>query len=211
MKPRISPIIGLLVTMAGIAALTFISPAEQSLGSHVRIVYLHGAWVWAALVTLWLMGIILQRTSLHIWSRAFGRIGMILWVTYLPISLWAMQANWNGLFLDEPRWQIAVVFAVSGILMQVGLSLLEKPIWASICNLFFVSTLVPVLTYTQEVMHPSSPIFRSESQNIQGFFMALLGLTLFAAWQASRWWYSHDAQSFSGSHPSNSLPPIQAQ
>ena len=36
-----------LLTLLLIVFLTTLSPAEHSLGTHIRIVYLHGAWVWA--------------------------------------------------------------------------------------------------------------------------------------------------------------------
>ncbi len=192
--------------MLGIVSLTVLSPTERTLGSNVRIVYLHGAWVWTALVALiaaglsGLTGIILQRISLHLWSRALGRVGTIFWITYLPISLWAMQSNWNGLFLAEPRWRLAVIFAISGLLMQSGISLLGKPIWASAFNLIFSLMLFLALSQTQDVMHPSSPIFASESKEIQGFFLSLLGLTLLAAWQLAQWWYRYDRDRYRASY-----------
>lgn len=212
-KRALLQIMALLVTFIGIAGLTLLSPMERTLGSNVRIVYLHGAWVWTALITLvasglsGLTGLLLRRFSLHLWSRALGRVGTLFWITYLPISLWAMQSNWNGLFLAEPRWRLAVIFAISGLLMQAGISLLEKPIWASTFNLVFVLALYLSLAHTEEVMHPSSPIFASESKEIQVFFVSLLGLTLLAAWQLAQWWYRSDRMRYHSSpikHPSSS-------
>ena len=119
--------------LLAIVIFTHFGPAEHSLGTHIRIVYLHGAWVWASLAAFIScgcfggLGLITQRSTLHRWSDAFGRTGLIFWVTYLPLSLWAMQSNWNGLFLAEPRWKLALVFAVTGLLLQVGLSLADKP------------------------------------------------------------------------------------
>jgi hypothetical protein len=92
----------------------------------VRVVYLHGVWVWAALAgflaaaVVGLAGLVSRRWKLHLWSRALGRSGLFFWITYLPISLWAMQANWNGLYLAEPRWRIGLIFAIGGLLMQIG-------------------------------------------------------------------------------------------
>ena len=189
-----SPEIGFLILLGAIAVLTALGPAEKSLGSHVRVVYLHGAWVWAALAgflaaaAFGLAGLILRKPSLHQWSRALGRTGLFFWITYLPISIWAMQSNWNGLFLAEPRWRLALMFAISGLLAQVGVSLLENPTWASGTNLVFVVALFLTLMNTQNVMHPPSPILNSDAQNIQLYFVTLLGLTLLASWQVARWW-----------------------
>ena len=119
----------LFVTFTVIAIFTTLGPAEHSLGTHIRIVYLHGAWVWASMVIFLLaavcggIGLLTRRKSFHCWSSAFGRTGLLLWITYLPLSLWAMQSNWNGSFLAEPRWRVALVFTISGVLLQVGLSL----------------------------------------------------------------------------------------
>ncbi len=189
------------LTLAAIGILTTFGPAEHSLGTHIRIVYLHGAWVWASLgaflaaAVAGSLGLITRRPSLHRWSRAFGRTGLIFWVTYLPLSLWAMQSNWNGLFLAEPRWKLALVFAITGMLLQVGLSLANRPVLTSACNLGYFIALLIGLQQTENVLHPSSPILSSEAWRIQLFFFGLLVLTLLAGWQVARWWYKIEPNS----------------
>ena len=129
-----SPLLWFGLTLLAIIAVTAVGPAEKSLGTNVRVVYLHGAWVWAALICIFaaaaagIVGLISRRDAAHYWSLALGRTGLIFWITYLPLSLWAMQTNWNGLFLSEPRWRVAAIFAVTGILLQIGLSILPA-IW----------------------------------------------------------------------------------
>jgi hypothetical protein len=192
---KISAYLWFLLTLAAIAALTAFGPAEKTLGTNVRVVYLHGVWVWAALVGFLaaalagLAGLISQRESLHRWSLAFGRTGLFFWITYLPISMWAMQTNWNGLFLAEPRFRLAMVFAVAGLLLQVGLALVEQPAWASLANLIYFIVLTLALRTTANVMHPPAPILNSNAWKIQLFFAGLLLLTLLAAWQIARWWH----------------------
>jgi len=195
---RNNSLIWFLLTLAGIALLAAFGPAEKSLGVNVRVVYLHGAWVWTALLTFiaagltGLLGLIASKESIQLWSRALGRAGLVFWITYLPLSMWAMQTNWNGLFLAEPRFRFAVIFTVSGLLLQIGVTLLEKPAWASAANILFAVVLFLSLQSTDSVMHPESPIFNSDSQNIQLFFAALLLLTLLAAGQLTRWLYQFD-------------------
>ena len=182
------------LTVAAIAGLSTLGPAERMLGANVRVVYLHGAWVWTALAALvaaglvGLAGLLTRREALHCWSRALGHTGLLFWITYLPISIWAMQTNWNGLFLAEPRWRLALIFAVSGLLLQVGLALLDRPAWTSAANLAYVVVLLLALANTGNVMHPPSPILNSDAERIQLFFLALLALTLLAASQIARWW-----------------------
>ncbi len=193
-----SPILWFILILLVIAGFSSLGPAEKTLGPNVRIVYLHGAWVWAALAgfiaagLVGLIGLIRRRTTLHHWSRALGRTGLFFWITYLPISLWAMQTNWNGLFLAEPRWRVAAVFAIGGLLLQIGLTLVENPAWASGFNLAYVIALFVVLQSTENVMHPPAPVVDSEARRIQLFFLGLNLLTLLAAWQVSRWWYARE-------------------
>jgi hypothetical protein len=195
-----SPFLWFIITLLAIVVVTALGPAEKSLGTNVRVVYLHGAWVWAAMITILaaavvgLAGLIARHNSLQYWSRALGRTGLVFWVTYLPLSLWAMQTNWNGLFLAEPRWRVAMVFAVGGLVLQIGITLLENPAWAAALNLAYALILMYVLQTTDQVMHPGSPIFGSGAWRIQVYFIVLLVLTLLAAWQVARWWRGIDSR-----------------
>ncbi len=184
-----------LVSMIIIGGLTAFGPAEHSLGTHIRVVYLHAAWVWASLAAFVIagfcggLGLIVGRGSLHGWSKAFGRTGLVFWISYLPLSLLAMQSNWNGLFLAEPRWRLALVFSITGILLQVGITLADRPAVTSASNLGFLLALMIGLIQTPNVMHPASPILNSDAWRIQAFFFSLVLLTIFAAWQLARLWY----------------------
>jgi hypothetical protein len=169
-------------------------PEEKSLGSNVRIVYLHGAWVMAAelaFVAAALAGVlafITKRDAFHDWSAALGRTGIFFWLTYLPLSLWAMQSNWNGLFLAEPRFRLAAIFAVTGVLLHVGLWIINTNWVTSIANIIFIIVLRVVFSTAENVMHPPpSPIFNSGNFVIIGFFLALITLTLLAAFFLTGW------------------------
>jgi hypothetical protein len=181
------------LTIIVIALLAFLGPEEQSLGSNVRIVYLHGAWVmtaelaFAAAGMAGLIALISRRKVFHQWSSALGRTGIVFWVTYLPLSLWAMQANWNGLFLAEPRFRLALIFAVTGVLLQLGLWLVSMDWVTSLSNLLFIVALRVVFANAENVMHPPpSPIFNSGNYAIIGFFLALIVLSLVASYFLTR-------------------------
>ena len=188
-----SPLTLFCATLIVIAVLALFGPEEQSLGSNVRIVYLHGAWVLAAELAFiaagltGLVALIVRRALLHKWSAALGRTGILFWVSYLPLSLWAMQSNWNGLFLAEPRFRLAAIFAVTGILLQVGLWLINIDWAVSLANLLFIIVLRLIFSTAENVMHPPpSPIFNSGNYAIIGFFVALILLALIAAYSLTR-------------------------
>lgn len=192
-----SPFFWFVLAVLTTAGLTALGPEEQSLGANVRIVYLHAAWVLTAEAALGLaalaglLGILFRRERLHRWSSALGRTGLFFWVIYLPLSLWAMQANWNGLFLSEPRFRVAVIFAVVGVLLQIGLTLLARPVFTSLFNvLFFVALRIGMMEAGYVLHPPPSPIFSSGNLSLQLFFIGIVLLTMIAAWFMTRWWLS---------------------
>jgi hypothetical protein len=187
------------INLLALAVLTTIGPAEKTLGNNVRVVYLHGAWVWSALVgfiaagLVGLLGLITRLKSWQRLSRALGRTGLLFWVTYLPISMWAMQTNWNGMFLAEPRFRVAVIFAIGGLLLQLGSTIADDPAWDSAVNIGYISALLWALGSSQNIMHPPSPIVNSDSWRIQAYFFGLVFLTLLLAAQIARLIYRADA------------------
>ncbi|MCQ3936939.1 MAG: hypothetical protein DPW18_07825 [Chloroflexi bacterium] len=185
------------LTLAGIAVMALFGPEEQSLGSNVRLVYLHGAWVLTAEIAFLaaalagLFGLLLRRDLFHAWSAALGRTGILFWVSYLPLSMLAMQTNWNGLFLAEPRFRLAMIFAVTGILLQLGLWLFNIAWLTSLANILYIVVLRAVFSTAENIMHPPpSPIFNSGNYVIIGFFVGLNLLAWLAAYFLARWIYS---------------------
>ena len=172
-----------------IALFTAFGPLEKTLGVNVRLVYLHGAWVWAALVGIMagglygLAGLLTRKDGLHAWSRALARAGLLMWLLFLPQSLFVMQANWNGLFLDEPRFRIPLNLAIVGLLLQIGLAFFPVGAWTSLGNLGFAAVVLWGMSGLQTVLHPESPIFSSEARGIQIFFFGLVVLLLLLALQ----------------------------
>lgn len=194
LKTKHTPFIQFLSVVILIGILALFGPEEQTLGSNVRIVYLHGAWALTAELAFGaaglagLAGLIARRDIFHASSAALGRTGIFFWLTYLPLSLWAMETNWNGLFLAEPRFRLAMTFAVAGLLLQIGLWLMNNKMLTSAANLAYIIVLRAVFAMAQNVMHPPpSPIFNSGNTAIIGFFVALNLLTWIAAYFMTIW------------------------
>jgi zinc transporter ZupT len=76
---------------------------------------------------------------------------------------------------------MAVIFAIGGILIQIGITFLENPVWASVGNLIYITLLGIAIMNIPDVMHPSSPILESDATRIQLFFFSLLAATLLMA------------------------------
>ena len=189
-----SPLIMFFASVLAIAVLALFGPEEQSLGANVRIVYLHGAWVLTAEIAFLaaalagLAALITRRDVFHNWSAALGLTGIVFWVSYLPLSMLAMQTNWNGLFLAEPRFRLAMIFAVVGVLLQAGLWIMGNKLLTSAANIAYIVVLRAIFASASNVMHPPpSPIFNSGNYVIIGFFVALNVLAWVAAFFLARW------------------------
>ncbi len=197
--PPLFPFLG-VITIIMIA--TLFGPEEKSLGANVRIVYLHGAWVLAAEVAMiaaalagtlgllarYMPALAPRQGGFHSWSAALGRTGIVFWVSYLPLSLLAMQTNWNGLFLAEPRFRLALTFAIVGTLLQVGLWVIGNKLLTSAANIAYIVALRAAFATAANVMHPPpSPIFNSGLWNIIFFFVLLNLMAWLAAFFLTRW------------------------
>jgi len=183
----------LLITLIVIVIFTFLGPQEESLGNNIRLVYLHGAWVLTAEIAflaaafVGAAALITRIEKLHAWSQALGLTGILFWITYLPLSLWAMQANWNGLFLAEPRFRLALIFAVTGVILQIGLWMMNISWLTSLSNILFIITLRIVFNSAAYIMHPPpSPIFNSGNTLLIIYFIMLNLLTWVAAYLVTR-------------------------
>jgi hypothetical protein len=182
-------LVAFLGTLVLIGLVTLFAPVEKDLGANARLVYFHGAWVWSGLGCFFLSGfaglggLITRRPAVHNWSKILGWTGMIFWLTYLPVSLLVMKFNWGGLFLDEPRWRVPLAFAIVGVLLQIGLALLNQPVLTSLANAGFAVVLGLSLSHLTNILHPDTPILSASARDIQLFFLGLLALSIAAGVQ----------------------------
>jgi hypothetical protein len=73
------------------------------------------------------------------------------------------------------------------VLLQVGLWLINTDWITSAANILFIVVLRVIFSTAENIMHPPpSPIFNSGNFVIIGFFLALIALTLIAAYFLTR-------------------------
>ncbi len=185
MKRLLRPAPLLAVTLLLIGLTSAFAPAERTLGGNLRLVLLHGAWVWsgkllfAAAALSGLAGVLRPALWARV-SRALGQAGLLFWLTYLPMSLLVQLQNWGGIFWDEPRWRIPFTFGVTGLLLQIALALFDQPRLTSLANLIFGVSLWVMLGGAENVLHPTSPVIDSGPGAIQVTFSLLLALAALA-------------------------------
>ncbi|GAB4571919.1 MAG: hypothetical protein Kow0077_09870 [Anaerolineae bacterium] len=192
----IGPSVALLLFMTGIVAVT--APAEQTLGgANARLVYFHGALVWASILT-WLFAggvgawaLIRRQESWHLTGRALGRVGLLWWALYIPVSILAANAtwannSWNLSFLMEPRFIMAFQVIAVMLIAQAVQVFFPRAEIASIANVVVVALLVVMLGLTERVLHPPAPIRDTESLRIQLAFASMTVMMLVAGLQLAR-------------------------
>jgi len=193
---RVWPSVAILLALTALIAVT--APEERTLGGpNARLVYFHGALVWASILTWFLaagagaLAFVLRRDSLHRASRGLGRVALLWWALYIPVSILAANAtwannSWNLTFLLEPRFQMA--FQTMGV-MLLGQALTffsDRPAVASGANIVVVVVMVFLLGVTGRVLHPPAPIRDTESLRIQAAFAVMTALLVMTGFQLAR-------------------------
>lgn len=185
------------LTLVGLAAvvlaLALLAPRDATLQDASPVVYLHGALVWISILAftaagvVGLAGLMWQRQVFHAWSGALARTGLLFWVIYLPLSMWASKVTWNGVPLGDPRFRtafqvlvLAAGFQIAGALWGARSSL------GSALNAVLAVVLWVLTLTTRDVMHPQNPM-ASSAATIQFFFVLLVGGCGLAAIQVARW------------------------
>lgn len=173
---------GALVTLGIIALVTVLGPSERVLGAALRLVLLHGAWVWVGKVAFALAGLVglgfwlMRRPAWATLSQALAWTGFLFWSTYLPMSLYLQVRIWGGVFWDEPRWRVPLMLWGVSLLLQVAMLVMREPGLAAVVNAGFAGLLWWQLGMTGTVLHPQSPVFGGDALRIQIHFVVLLGL-----------------------------------
>lgn len=191
------------LTLVGLAlvilVLALVAPRDTTLRGASPVVYLHGALVWIAILALTAAGaiglaaLIWGHEVLHAWSKALARTGLLFWLIYLPLSMWASKVTWNGIPLGDPRFRTAFQVLVLAAAFQIAAELWgPRDRLGSGLNAVLAVVLWVLILTTQDVMHPQNPM-RSSAATIQFFFGLLVGGCGLAALQVARWMRSPSA------------------
>lgn len=175
--------------IAAAAVVVWLSPAEQTLGEGVKIVYVHVALTRAGTLGLHLAGLLglavllTGRQPLHDWTVAVGWAGLGLLAGGFLVSLLAQAVSWGGIAWQEPRVSSALsVLAVALIVYIGGGWLPHLRVRGALA-----AALVAYMTWANEragrVLHPGDAIGSSSSSAIQLSAWGLLILSvLLGAW-----------------------------
>jgi hypothetical protein len=171
------------------AALVIFSPAEQTLGEAVKVVYVHVALSRAGGIGLLVAGLIgiavliTDGDSLDRWLKAAGIVALAIYALGFIVSIAAQALSWGGIAWREPR----VAAALNGLAVGLIVVILAGWVpWRRLRGARYVG-LAAFIAWTQmnatNILHPGSAISSSPSGLIRFTGLALLVLTLIAgAW-----------------------------
>ncbi|MEW5707208.1 MAG: cytochrome c biogenesis protein CcsA [Actinomycetota bacterium] len=191
-----------LVLLAVILA--FIAPEEKTLGSYIRLIYIHAAVTWVGLAlfaasgllgVLYFIVFLVQSKSkaeqardvLIRWSSASQSTAIIFWTASVVLGSFAASLTWGGNWWIEPRLRIAAFILVLALVFyQLRLTIADKRIWAGL-NFSLPAVALILLKTTGKLVHPNNAFAKSDSIEIK-VFAALITLVFIAvAFNIMRW------------------------
>ncbi|UCC62319.1 MAG: hypothetical protein JSV36_16305 [Anaerolineae bacterium] len=188
---RVVILIGLL---ALIASLVWLSPAEQTLGNVVKLIYLHGALARTGLVAfgaaglLGLAALVAPQPSLVAWCDAAGKAALAIWIVYALSSMISTYMAWGVLVAwGEPRVVASVQVLAVGLLIVGVNGFVAHPRFTAATNLLLGALAWWLTQRAAVIRHPLNPIGESDSAAIKGFYVALLLACLLLAAFIAYW------------------------
>jgi hypothetical protein len=176
----------LLVAWATILTL---APAEATIGTGIRIVYVHVALIWAGLAGLLLNGLLGLVVLLagsprgRAWMALVGWVSLALFAAGVGTSLIAEQVNWGGIAWSEPRTAANLNLLALATILQVFGSWLRGPRPAGLVYIILAGAALWITATTELQLHPAGAVAASGSGAIRATFYALAGLSLLVgAW-----------------------------
>jgi len=185
--------ISLVVLAAAALLLAWAAPNDVTLARTSKVVYIHGASVWTAMLALTAAGFagfvalvwVKRRAVLNVWTLALSRTGLLFWVATLLISMIASRMAWNAVFLAEPRYTMMFRVLAVGVIVQVIILLVDRPVVSGALHVAQAVILWALLLTTPSILHPDNPMLRSVP-SIQFFFGLIVLACGMAALQVAR-------------------------
>ena len=169
----------LAVIVALAAALLWMAPAEQTLGSGITSVYVHVALTWAGMTglliaaALGLAAAMLGRPGLQDWAHVVAWVGLGSFLAGLVMSALAAGINWGNVFWQEPRFNSVLLVLALGLIVQIANTLTINYRQRGVLQAIPAAALIWLMTVTPLVLHPGNAARTSPSAAIRFTFFGL--------------------------------------
>lgn len=188
------PVVRTAVWLGALAILLVLSPAEQTLGQIVKLVYLHGALVRTGLLAftaagvLGVIALVSRRSWAIVWGHAVGNSALVIWLIYVLSSMLVTYLAWGvAIAWGEPRVQASGQILLAAVVFwAVSLSLRDWRVQAGLSIL--MGGLAWILVRSAGVViHPVDPIGGSASTAIKVFYAGIVACVLLLAFELALW------------------------
>jgi hypothetical protein len=181
-------LLAISLALGGLAALVvWLAPDERTLGSGIKVVYVHVALTWVGMSAMavagliGLVGLASSRATWLDWAQSIGWVGAGFFAGGLAMSLVAARVNWGGVFLAEPRAVASLAWLALGVIAFGGAGWLGRSRWAGALYALPLAAMAWSAGRTPMVLHPQSAIWSSPSVGIRLTFVLLFLLGSIAA------------------------------
>lgn len=177
--------------VVAVVILALLSPEEQTLGSMLRLVFVHAALMWvsffmytlaAVLSLLYLVG---GKQSHFLWGESSVRTAMLILLVTGLLGLITAKITWGGIIWQEPRMAMLAKMLLASAFAFILSFVISKKIIA-VVNVLLGATIWWLLLGTQKIIHPNSPIFTSNSTAIKVFSLLIAFVLGIMALQIAR-------------------------
>ena len=188
------PIVRSVVWLGALVILLVLSPAEQTLGQIVKLVYLHGALVRTGLLAFTAAGIlgaialVTRRSWAIAWGHAVGDSALVIWLIYVLSSMLVTYLAWGvAIAWGEPRVRASGQILIAAVAFwAVSLFLRDWRVQAGLSIL--MGGLAWILVGSAGVViHPVDPIGGSASTAIKVFYAGIVACVLLLASELVLW------------------------
>ncbi len=190
------PLLAGLALILGL--LLWLSPADQTLGQTVKLVYLHGALVrtatalFAISLPVNLVGLLGGRSGWLAWGKALARAAVAIWLAHTVFSMVTTYMTW-GVFIAwfEPRTRFTFTLAVVGVIIVVVAHVVDNTHFSGLVFALLAGLMLGLAPRLGAIQHPLNAIGSSPSMAIRTFYAAILVVSLamgglFAIWLQAR-------------------------
>jgi hypothetical protein len=193
--------LALLILVVLFVVLVVIAPPEKLLGDAIRYVYVHVALTRAGMWGFYLAGLlglivtISARAGLQHWVKIVTWVAFALFLAGGIGSVFAQQASWGGLLLEEPRNRSSLsVMAVTLIVLLIN----DWIPWLRMRGVLYVllaGYVAWIIPRAPLVFHPANAVGSSPSPAIRWSFLILTLLaSLIGVWFIWYWGRAQERQ-----------------
>lgn len=209
---RVLPLLALCL-LALLSMWLVLAPAEARLGNVIKLVYVHGALVWAGLGAFTLAGalalaaLLSRRAAWYRAGEAAASVALLVWFVYVLSAMLVTGLTWGQwIAWGEPRVRATALILAAAVLLAVVRRAVAHPDFTAIVNLMMGILPWVVVRQAGAIRHPVDPIGGSESASIQLYYLLIVltvaGLVLtLTAWLWTRLELRSELESRSGEYP----------